>query len=170
MAYGLRAIVSGTGRGAGVIRELRDRAQDLSPIGDPVHRAFLAQTKRVFHQNGAPLGVRWPGYTGTERAYGVIKKAMLGREAGRQLLRWEPGNERLYPSLVSPMHPEHIWRVEGNDFVYGTSVPYAKKHQEGRGRGPSWAGFPKVKARPMIGVTMRTAAEITRIMRRHMGL
>jgi len=97
------------------------------------------------------------------------KPSMLSTVNGGRL-RWEAGRERLFPSVISPRHPEHVWRVKDGSFEFGTSVPYAANHQYGRGRGPAWAGFPKIKKRKFLALTRRTAANITVIIRRYMGL
>lgn len=152
------------------MERFRARLKNFRAVGPQVHRVFRRQAMGTFHTRGRNIGYHWPGYTGSERVYGEIKKAMLGRDQGSRLLRWENGRERLYPSVVSAHHPEHVWRVEGDTFVFGTRVPYAGKHQRGEGRGPAWAGFPKIKKRPFLAVNRESAAQIRRIMLRWIGI
>jgi hypothetical protein len=169
MPAGIEFTVTGGKRAAKALREFADKADNLEAIAPQVHQQLISDHWAVFETQGRHIGENWPGYTGQEALYGFIKSKMLGINENR-LLRWEPGRERLFPSVVSPTHPEHVWRVKDGAFEFGTSVPYAKNHQEGSGRGPAWAGFPKIKQRRFLGLTRRTAAKITRLIRSHMGL
>lgn len=162
-------VVTGSQRAADALRDFARDAENLHEVGPQIHRQLISDHWAAFETEGRAIGENWPGYTGQEALYGVIKRKILDTDNNR-LLRWEPGQERLFPSVVSPTHPEHVWRVKDGKFEFGTSVPYAINHQEGKGRGPWWAGFPKIKQRRFLKLTRRTAAKITRIIRTHMGL
>lgn len=159
--------VTGGPRAERAFREFAKNAENLEEIGPAIHRQLISDHRAAFETNGRYIGQRWPGYTGSEKVYGFVKEKLVGH---RKPLRWEAGRERLFPSVVSPRHPEHVWRVKDGKFEFGTSVPYAANHQYGRGRGPAWAGFPKIKQRKFLALTRRTAAKITRLIRQHMGL
>jgi len=167
MPVDTKFVVTGSERAADALRDFARDAENLDEVGPKIHRQLISDHWAAFETEGRHIGENWPGYTGQEALYGFIKRKLVG-EPG--LLRWEPGQERLFPSVVSPTHPEHVWRVKGGKFEFGTSVPYAVNHQEGRGRGPAWAGFPKIKQRRFLKLTRRTATKITRIIRTHMGL
>lgn len=170
MPSNVRYAIKGSQRAENSLSRFLSRLENFVEIGPEVHRLFKQQAREAFATEGRTIGYSWRGYTGSEWLYGIIKKRMLGEQNGSRLLRWEPGNERLYPSLVDARHPEHVWRVEGKTFIFGTSVPYAYKHQLGQGRGPWWALFPSIKARPFLGVSRRTAAELRRVTARHVGI
>lgn len=167
MPVDTRFVTTGGPRAARALREFAKKAENLEAVAPQIHQLLLLDARKTFATNGRHIGERWPGYTGSERVYGFVKQKLVGH---RKLLRWEAGRERLFPSVTSPRHPEHVWRVKDGSFEFGTSVPYAANHQYGRGRGPAWAGFPKIKKRKFLALTRRTAANITVIIRRYMGL
>jgi len=169
MAESIKYVVTGSKRAADAMRAFADKASNLEEVGPEIHDALTRSHVRIFKTQGREGVGQWPGYTGQEAVYGFIKREVFGIGPDR-LLRWEPGNERLFPSVVSQRHPEHVWRIKDGEFEFGTSVPYARHHQEGSGRGPAWAGFPKIKKRVFLTLTRSTAAEVTRIIRKHMGL
>jgi hypothetical protein len=178
MTAEMKFVVTGGERAAKAMREFADNAQNLRDIGPKIHSALIKDHVRAFKTNGRAIGEDWPGYTGQELVYGFIKvkltqgtwNASKFSEPIAGPLRWTRGQERLFPSVVSSSHPEHVWRIKDGKFEFGTSVPYAANHQEGKGRGPWWAGFPKIKQRRFLKLTRSTAAKITRLIRSHMGL
>lgn len=137
---------------------------------DRIFRYVKLITKRNFESESSGMGGRWPGYTGDERIYGIIKKVLIGRQHGSRLLRWAPGMERLFPSLTDNQHPDQITRVDGRTIIYGTAVPYAYKHQIGSGLGPKWAGSPRIKQRRFLSLTPQMIAEIRRIIAKTVGI
>lgn len=170
MAVAARYALTNSPRAKGALREFKRKVGSLEPVGPEIHSALIRQTQKVFDTDGGEIGESWPGYTGSERLYGAIKSQLIGYPTNERKLRWSPGRERLFPSLMSSSHKQHVWRADGMNFEFGTSVPYAGKHQKGKGRGPFWAGFPKVKARPFLAISDKTAAEIRRILLRHIGV
>lgn len=165
-----RYAMEGSARANNAMDRFMDNIANFKAIGPSVHRAFKRQVAKTFRTRGANIGERWPGYTAGERIYGIVKKAMLGNELGKRLLRWKPGREILYPSLISDSHPNHVWRVEGMDFVFGTSVPHAYKHNEGKGRGPIWAGRGRIQRRKFMGISLKTSAAIRRAAAKQVGI
>jgi len=120
---------------------------DLTPAWDTIHDDFIQIMKEQFASNGArgPMG-KWDRYSG-EPVYRYIKGKLLNANWGTfPILRWvatntpTPGpNERLYPSFIgvpSKWGNEHVWRADPGGFTVGSAVPYAEKHQVGRGRTP----------------------------------
>lgn len=168
---GVEFLIKGSPRAEHVLDEFLSRIENLVGMGPHLHAYLAKWQKEVFETQGAKAGRKWPGYTGSERLYGTIKRMLIGRKYGKRLLRWAPGRERLFPSLVSFDHPEHVWELnkKGKFFEFGTKVPYAANHQFGRGRGPAWAGFPKIKARPFLNLTKKQVADIRRMMARYVG-
>ena len=120
-------------------------------------------SRRNFISQSSGEGGKWPGYTGDERLYGIIKKQLIGEKYGTRLLRWAPGMERLFPSLTENRHPDQIAETNGRTIIFGTAVPYASNHQYGQGRGPKWAKEPRVKQRRFLSLTPQMIAEIRRI-------
>lgn len=170
MAVRTRYVIKGSGRAESAISRFMSRIENFQEAGPKIHRVVVSDLKKTFKTEGRNINESWPKYTGQEALYGFIKRKMLGDKIGSRLLRWEPGNERLYPSVVDSRHPEHVWRVKGKEFQFGTRVPYAYKHQYGKGRGPWWAGFGKVKRRTFLGLSRKAGAEIRRRMARHVGI
>ena len=159
---------------------MEDRVGDLRPVWEALHRgrrsdpllragkggaggvSFVEMTEAQFASKGARGGHPWPDYSG-EPVYSVIKKK-LGGGLGN-MLRWMRGRERLFPSLVQPGHPEHIYDPSALAVSMGTSVPYASRHQEGSGIQP----FDKVplKRRRPIDPTEQDFRAWTRAVQRH---
>ena len=165
-----------------LVRQLglaRDRVGDLRPAwdaihhgrrGDPLLRAkggrgglsFVETERAQFATKGARGGERWPGYDGEPR-YRVIKRLFGGGEDN--IMRWVRGHERLFPSLVVPTHPEHVYEPSALAVSMGTRVPYARRHQEGSGEQP----FDRVplKRRRLVAPTEGDLRAWTRTIQRH---
>lgn len=118
-----------------------------SAIGDmthvfrkSVHPFMIKHSLKQFETAGAHGGEKWPGYE-NEPKYRGSKKAMVGH---LEVLRWERGNERLFPSIVARTHPEHVFRSTAKTATFGTRVPYAKRLNEG-GIGPFDEKYPPRK-------------------------
>lgn len=95
--------------------------------------SFVTITRAQFESRGARGGSAWPDYEDEPR-YQVIKRKFGG--GLDRMLRWTEGHERLFPSLVLPGHPEHVFESHASRCRMGTRVPYAVRHQFGRGMQP----------------------------------
>ena len=113
---------------------------------------------------GARGGGGWPGYDNEPR-YKAIKAEIGG--GLHMMLRWQPGRERLYPALVDPSHPEHIYEESTHHVRMGTRVPYAIRHQLGIGV-TKHDGIPTPK-RPLIQPTVWDRNAWFRAIQRHIG-
>ena len=114
------------------LEELRERVREMSVRMQRMPRAtegrlhgyVLLRNKERFDTQNASEGKKWANY-GREPLYRRFKQRVLG---DLTVLRWKGGKEeRLYPSLTEPGHPEHIHRVTRNKVEVGTSVPYARR-------------------------------------------
>ena len=155
------------------------RVGDLRPAWDAIHAgrtgdpllkgkgkgqslSFLTISKRHFATQGGRAGAKWDGYD-DEPVYRVIKRLFGGGEG--RMLRWRAGRERLYPSLISPSHPDHIFEAKRHSVEIGTAVPYARNHQFGIGLQP----FDRqpLKKRPVIALTRSDFRGWVRVIQRH---
>ena len=125
-----------------------DAVKDLRPAWEAIHdgkrgnpllgsdkfgaraRTFTEILTEQFRTQGRRGGTPWVGYQNEPR-YRPIKFLFGGGFS--RILRWRQGRERLYPSLVEANHPQHVFKSRRGTAKMGTSVPYAVKHQEGRG-------------------------------------
>lgn len=170
MPIQMRQAIRGTKRAQASVERFFVDQETVDEGAVDIFRYLRGRMRENFRTQGQTAGVAWADYTGDEQLYGLVKRIMLGKKYGERKLRWSPGNERLYPSLVSPGHPEHIEKVNEKRIQFGTSTPYASNHQYGVGRGPEWAGSPSTKQRRFLTITPRDAAEIRRIMARTVGI
>lgn len=180
MSYSFDLRVTGAGRGARAVRKFIWDKGDWSEIGSEVHRRLIKWQKKVFKTQGAAAGENWPGATAPERQYYNWKMNKLNNPIldPTPELRWESGNERLYPSLTSTDHGKHVWKVNDDGFEFGTKVSYAWKHQRGEGTSnfnrSDWRyPIPQRKfltADPSVGEFRKVLSDITTIMRRQAGL
>ena len=110
----------------------------------PLAALWATSREEMFLSEGRSTGTPWPAYTAAEKKFYVkMKRWVLGvRKIDKGgILRWTAmprstvaaRTERLYPSLTKPTHPEFVWQVRGNAVTMGTSVPYAKNHNDGTG-------------------------------------
>lgn len=117
------------------LMQMRGRMMDWSPIEDDIHKMLIHRQRELFKSRGQSEGVAWPDYSG-EPKYSQLKQALVdrGKISAMDLLRYKGGSaERLYPSLTKPRHPEHVWSLKGTEVRFGTKVPYAWKHDQGKG-------------------------------------
>jgi hypothetical protein len=122
---------------------------DLSPLFEAVHPAYLANARRMFGSAG--FG-RWPGVEADGLQYQTVKGKILGWQmSSADLLRWDRfgGRERIYPSMTQATHPENVAEIEPRRATFGTSVPYAVNHETGSGVGPKWGGSKSIPKREL---------------------
>lgn len=170
MPIRMRQAIRGTKRAQASIERFFVTQETVDEGAQQIFRYMRGRARENFETQGRTAGGQWEGYTGDEKPYGIIKRILIGDQNGSRLLRWTPGSERLFPSVVSQGHPEHIEEVRGSTIRFGTSVPYAANHQHGIGRGPLWAGRPSIKERRFLTITAADAAEIRRIMAQVVGI
>lgn len=113
------------------LAELAERAKGkgLQAVSNDVHRYLLRRHEQLWRTEGQSVGRPWPSYRLQEPKYGRFKAAVDGGGP----LRWKKSSERLYPSVTKAGHAEHVFRIQDGRVVFGTSVPYAEKHQKGKG-------------------------------------
>jgi phage gpG-like protein len=118
-----------------LLRGISDRFRDLEPAMEWIaDNVFMPAIKGQFASEGRRSGRPWGPYTSQEKIFYVpYKIAMLG--TATPILRWKGGRERLYPSFVNRSHPEHIRRIGKDSVEVGSSVPWARKHHLGIGKG-----------------------------------
>lgn len=124
-------------------------------VADPAtHEAVLSWTRAQVASGGALGGVKWAGYEG-EPKYEAYK---LARGAPLTPLRWTRSEERLYPALTNPSHPDHVWSSTRGGAALNITIPYLSKIEQG---GRNQFGEPQ-PARPIFqtrsGDLSRTAA------------
>jgi len=139
-----------------------------------VYTAFSNWQKKVFESEGrAATGSSWPEYSGAEKSYASWKRDNVGGDIS--LLRWATNNERLFPSLTRKGAEYNVARVTDTGWEWGTSLPYAHKHQRGVGRSTAWGKYP-IPQRKFMNDDMNIPAirslveEITRAMRDEGGI
>lgn len=117
---------------------------------------FARQRQRDrFDTQGASEGVPWARYGG-EPVYQQWKRAQ-----GVEMVvnRWIGGQERLYPAFIEPSHPENVGELRGDGIVYGVTVPYAGRIDEG---GENMFGE-KAPPRPLAQVGEATAKRFAQL-------
>ena len=128
----------------GAIRNAGDWSRFWRDRRGPLSKLWAASREEMFLTEGRSTGTPWPQYNALERKYYVkMKRWVLGVKKIDKggILRWTATprsttaarTERLYPSLTKPSHPEYVWRNLGNSVTMGTSVPYARNHNDGTG-------------------------------------
>ena len=124
--------------------------------------SFVQITREQFASLGRRGGEAWQDYSNEPR-YSVIKEKYGG--GLDRMLRWSEGHERLFPSLVLPGHPEHVFEASPLRCRMGTRVPYAQRHQFGQGIQP----FDKIPLprRPIIALTRADFDGWIRVIQRH---
>lgn len=105
-----------------------DHTQNLEQPFQSIHRSFSGIETAQFNSQGRITGGWAPLAPAT-----VENKARLGLDP-----RILHATHRLRESLTRPSHPEHIFRIDGDEVVMGTRVPYAA---------------PNNKTRPLITIT-----------------
>lgn len=123
------------------INAIAKRAVSLpSDIDNDVQLFFLTRAREMYRTQGRSGDSPWQDYSG-EPKYRAYKQAITG---DARLLRWSPGRERLYPSLVANRHPDRVFERRGNKYTFGTRVPWADDIERG-GRGPFGEPYPRRK-------------------------
>lgn len=113
------------------------------PDGE-MSKAWAESRRVMFATQGSSTGPKWPGYTRQEQRYWLpIKRWSLGvkRIDSGGILRWNAKpqstsagtHEVLWPSMCVPNATGYVWSVQGNRVECGTSIPYAKNHDQGNG-------------------------------------
>jgi phage gpG-like protein len=104
----------------GVSRALRD----MEPIWDEINDVLSRASVRQFASQGAYGSGTWAPLAPSTLA----RKARLGQPS--QILQ---ATRRLKRSLTVEDHPEHLYVASAKEMAWGTTVPYAKYHQDGNG-------------------------------------
>jgi phage gpG-like protein len=124
---GLRAMLKG----------VEQSLSDLRPFFDDVHNIFINMEKAQFTSEGSRSGERWeplnPDYAAWKRA----------RHGDRDMMRL---SDRLYGSLTSKGHSEHVFATGPGWMEVGTQVLYARAQHFGYEPG-------NLPARSLIRVT-----------------
>jgi hypothetical protein len=107
------------------IHAMKERAGNLIPAWDVLIDWFADQERLQFGQRGARWRTLWPELAEET----VISKRALGY-TGDILIR----ETDLLRSLTD--RPLSIERMTAREAVAGTRIPYARYHQDGRGRNP----------------------------------
>ena len=164
-----RYSVVGSERANRSLNRYTENIKSWPTVSDMIFRYLAARTKEAFNNEGR--GVNWPDYWAQEPQYGAMKRSIFQREGQGglfpNLLRWMPGQEVLFPSLMNPRHPDAVRLIEDDRIVYGTSVPYAARHQHGRGTNEQGEPIP---ARPFLVLLAEDIAEIRRRIAEHVGI
>lgn len=125
-------------------RDAKDILLDFASIHENVSTPHMVRhVRRQYATRGRRSpGGQWETYRQAgERKYMWFKEAVVDANE-YELLRWEPGNERLYPSLLVKSHPDHVRRIRGASFQYGTRVPYANRLFQQGGTNPFGESYP----------------------------
>jgi phage gpG-like protein len=110
----------GTGAGANIDKALRDIAKDLRKV-----------TEKQFRSEGAYASGGWPAlsdaYAKRKARMVASGKVINGRRAKQmEILRL---TDRLRDSLLMRHHGEHVEHIFNHALTWGTTVPYARFHQ-----------------------------------------
>src|SRR5690554_3766311 len=169
MPIGMRYSVRGTERAQASLMAFAFDDAKFTEARGLIMEYLRGYQRKVFADEGASAGGRWPGYEVAEPKYGKMKKRLLGNDYP-SLLRWGGSDgERLYPSMTQATHPDHVavLDVGGKTLRFGTQVPYAVNHQ--LGIGTNMFGEP-IQKRPFLVINPQQVAEIRRIIARVTGI
>jgi len=148
--------VDGVGDVDALLRSMSKRASNWQVLAPRIHDFILVREEQLFATGGASEGKAWAGY-GAEPKYKAWKQAVLG---DLTVLRWKGGKaERLYPSLVDPRSPHHVFRKGSDGVTVGTSLPYADRLHRG-GKNMFGEAFP---ARPLVGLGARSTGRLAQL-------
>lgn len=145
--------------------------KDWRPAFDKIHDDFTNRVMPSWFESSGDS--KWPDYS-NEPKWDYIKRRALGlyKTAEIPILRWAKvstrkpqSGERLYPSLVDQNHPDHIYRTTGQSFTFGTSVPYAIRHQ--RGQGMQRFDHIPLPQRKIIDIGRRVSEDWAKILQAH---
>lgn len=123
-------------RMVGITRDVETERIWPMVVRDVVHPWVLEKTKENIDSHGALVGESWD-YAG-EPKYRAYKQMVVGHN---KVLRWAGGRERLYPSLTSSSHGEHLFDLQKTSATIGSRVPYADRLTQG-GSGPFGEDYP----------------------------
>lgn len=112
-----------------------NHAQQLETPFNSIHRSFLGVETQQFNLQGSITGGWAPLAPST-----IERKARMGLDP-----RILHATGRLRASLTRPSHPDHVFRIAGDEVVMGTRVPYAAAHDQSSG-----VNRPR---RPIIAIT-----------------
>ena len=128
----------------GAIRNCQEWVDFWGKRDGQMSQAWANSRIVMFATQGKSTGPQWPSYTAEEKRYYVPMKTHVLKvrkiEKGG-ILRWtsQPmstaaqGKERLWPGMCVTNDPQYVWDVTGNRVQCGTSVPYARNHDQGIG-------------------------------------
>jgi phage gpG-like protein len=126
-----------------------DDVQDAIPAFREMAKLIRGSVYRQFYSDGAYASGGWVPLAPST----VAEKARRGLDP--RILR---ATGKLFGSLTSG-DPGHVERMGPREFVYGTTVPYAKFHQRGTRRMPR---------RPPLELRDQDRRELVRILQRHL--
>jgi phage gpG-like protein len=109
---GLDVLIGGVSRSLG----------ELNPVFQDIHSIVLDMEKKQFETEGGWSG---DGWVPLSPSYAAWKKS---NHPSKDMMRI---TDRLYKSLVSKSHEEHVYETGPNWVEIGTRVPYARAHQYG---------------------------------------
>jgi phage gpG-like protein len=97
---------------------------DMTGIWDEIDTSLSRNSVRQFASEGAYGSGGWAPLASST----LKRKAHLGQSS--KILQ---ATRRLYRSLTVSDHPEHLYVGQPHEMAWGTTVPYAKYHQDGSG-------------------------------------
>lgn len=104
------------------VEGIRGALDDLRPWFGDVHDIFLAFEKKVFASQGGYSGEQW-------QALSPMYAAWKKRNApGKTMMHL---SERLYPSLTSKSHEDHVYETGPSWMEVGTRTLYARAQHFG---------------------------------------
>ena len=167
---GARFAVKGSKRANDALAVYFDNIKSWPQVSDQIFSYFQQKTQETFDNQGRG-STSWPDYWQQEPKYGMKKLGIFKEqdqgELFPRLLRWLPGRERLFPSLMNPSHPDAVRRITDDGVEYGTSVDYGQRHQEGIGTNEQGEPIPQ---RKFLIVTATDVAEVRRMISEHVGI
>lgn len=125
MAQGLRFTyqVSGGKVFDRMLGLVADQASDMRPAWNEIRGVFHANRRQDFNTEGRHSGSRWKRLSPDYRD----RKERLF--PGKTILR---RTDNLYSSLVSPAHPDAVYRASAKSMAIGTRDPKGRWHQPKR--------------------------------------
>ncbi len=122
MARGLGFSITekGADEAGSALEQLGRRAQDARPASYKVRTVFRKAERRRFDYSG-------PGWAPLEA---TTRERKSREQLDPRILR---AKGALYRSLTSPTAAFQIDRRDRTEFEFGTDVPYARFHEQGRG-------------------------------------
>ena len=148
----------------------RRTAGQLRALYEALEPAWYRSRVRMYRTKGRSIGFPWPDplSTGEAKRYIWAKRRILAvslREARGLVLDWKGSKRRLRPALTKRGHRDAVYRVSQNRLTIGTRVPYAHKHESGRGRGPKWGGSDPIPRRRILAMGRQFRRDMDRGMR-----